>query len=429
MARKKKDQDVIDAEIIEDQRQAIQTFQENKALEIIKESGSVKDIYTGLKNKDLYAVKRGFLSLLSKTPFVGKSAVKSTSPVDLLNADISETTDARVVVGRRIVNLKRGIQDTDGNIRHYRWLIRRAETLLPIYVALGEDGATPTGLIPDIEQTISNLETHLLSEGYDPTDPDFTKKLTPEIAERFHEKNVLSDKLSIYRKRAARHRARITHFTYGIEDLAVNKRQMQANLITAEEQESELGVRIKTSTMNARSIARTAKLQESMYDAYMAEQRMIQTSNAVTFIIAERTRQLIGVIEQNNKPTIDRRLLAYSDRTAAALTERVTQLQLEGPKIELLLEPAYKVLGLLPTSTSTQIEDRYRELAAEYHPDNKETGDAEKFKKITQAKAQLIPDISGVYDKFNYIPSAADKKQLISGDGASERKALPPKSS
>lgn len=50
----------------------------------------------------------------------------------------------------------------------------------------------------------------------------------------------------------------------------------------------------------------------------------------------------------------------------------------------------YKILNIPETSTPDEIKKAYRNLAKMYHPDNKETGDAEKFREINEAYENLI---------------------------------------
>ena len=45
----------------------------------------------------------------------------------------------------------------------------------------------------------------------------------------------------------------------------------------------------------------------------------------------------------------------------------------------------YDVLGVNKSATQDEIKKAYRQLAKKYHPDNKETGDAEKFKECSEA--------------------------------------------
>lgn len=49
----------------------------------------------------------------------------------------------------------------------------------------------------------------------------------------------------------------------------------------------------------------------------------------------------------------------------------------------------YKILGVPRTATSDQIEAAWRVLALKYHPDNKQTGDPEKFMEVQTAVSIL----------------------------------------
>jgi DnaJ-class molecular chaperone len=48
-------------------------------------------------------------------------------------------------------------------------------------------------------------------------------------------------------------------------------------------------------------------------------------------------------------------------------------------------EDCYRLLGVSSRSSGDEIKRSYKGLAKKYHPDNKETGDAVMFKKITEA--------------------------------------------
>ena len=49
----------------------------------------------------------------------------------------------------------------------------------------------------------------------------------------------------------------------------------------------------------------------------------------------------------------------------------------------------YEVLGVSKTATDAEIKSAFRKKAKEYHPDNKETGNAEKFKEVSEAYGVL----------------------------------------
>lgn len=61
----------------------------------------------------------------------------------------------------------------------------------------------------------------------------------------------------------------------------------------------------------------------------------------------------------------------------------------------------YEVLGVDKSASQDDIKKAYRKLAKKYHPDNKETGDAEKFKECTEAFSVLSdPQKRSTYDQF-----------------------------
>ena len=45
----------------------------------------------------------------------------------------------------------------------------------------------------------------------------------------------------------------------------------------------------------------------------------------------------------------------------------------------------YQVLGIKKGASKDEIKSAYRKLAKTYHPDNHETGNAEKFKEVQEA--------------------------------------------
>lgn len=63
----------------------------------------------------------------------------------------------------------------------------------------------------------------------------------------------------------------------------------------------------------------------------------------------------------------------------------------------------YKVLGIPYGSSKEVIKKAFRELSKKYHPD-KTTGDAEKYKQITQAYSELLkqPESAGYSGGMDY---------------------------
>ncbi len=63
----------------------------------------------------------------------------------------------------------------------------------------------------------------------------------------------------------------------------------------------------------------------------------------------------------------------------------------------------YEVLGVSKTATDEEIKRAFRKLAKEYHPDNKQTGNEEKFKEVGEAYAILSdPNKRRQYDQFGH---------------------------
>lgn len=63
----------------------------------------------------------------------------------------------------------------------------------------------------------------------------------------------------------------------------------------------------------------------------------------------------------------------------------------------------YEVLGLQKGASKDDIKSAYRKLAKKYHPDNKETGDENKFKEIQEAYDILYDDNKrATYDQFGH---------------------------
>lgn len=63
----------------------------------------------------------------------------------------------------------------------------------------------------------------------------------------------------------------------------------------------------------------------------------------------------------------------------------------------------YEVLGINKNATKDQIKSAYRKLAKVYHPDNKETGNEQKFKEIQEAYDILYDEQKrSAYDQFGH---------------------------
>ena len=80
----------------------------------------------------------------------------------------------------------------------------------------------------------------------------------------------------------------------------------------------------------------------------------------------------------------------------------------------------YDVLGINKASTQAEIKSAYRKLAKKLHPDNKETGDAEKFKEATEAYSVLSDESKKqTYDQFGHsaFDQSAGGQNPFSGTG------------
>ena len=61
----------------------------------------------------------------------------------------------------------------------------------------------------------------------------------------------------------------------------------------------------------------------------------------------------------------------------------------------------YETLGIKKGASKDEIKSAYRKLAKKYHPDNHETGNADKFKEVQEAYDILYDDKKReMYDQF-----------------------------
>lgn len=65
----------------------------------------------------------------------------------------------------------------------------------------------------------------------------------------------------------------------------------------------------------------------------------------------------------------------------------------------------YRILGVKSSMSKEEIKSVYRQLSRKYHPDNLETGNAEKFQAINKAWKEIEKNHAGFFSegKVNYI--------------------------
>lgn len=80
----------------------------------------------------------------------------------------------------------------------------------------------------------------------------------------------------------------------------------------------------------------------------------------------------------------------------------------------------YEILGINKSASQDEIKKAYRQAAKKYHPDNKETGDAEKFKEASEAYSVLSDENKRkTYDQFGHsaFDQASGGQNPFSGSG------------
>jgi len=83
----------------------------------------------------------------------------------------------------------------------------------------------------------------------------------------------------------------------------------------------------------------------------------------------------------------------------------------------------YEVLQLSPNATAETVERVYRMLAKRYHPDNQDTGDAEKFAEIHTAFEVLANPISRASYDAKYEQNRATTWKIFKQEGADDSRA------
>jgi curved DNA-binding protein CbpA len=83
----------------------------------------------------------------------------------------------------------------------------------------------------------------------------------------------------------------------------------------------------------------------------------------------------------------------------------------------------YEVLQLSPNATSETVERVYRMLAKRFHPDNQDSGDAQRFAEVQRAYDTLAdPPTRAAYD-VKYDENRALTWKVFRQDGASDHRA------
>jgi curved DNA-binding protein CbpA len=83
----------------------------------------------------------------------------------------------------------------------------------------------------------------------------------------------------------------------------------------------------------------------------------------------------------------------------------------------------YEVLQLSPNATADTVERVYRFLAKRYHPDNQDTGDAERFAEIQRAYEVLMEPVSRAAYDAKYEHNRAVTWKIFKQEGAEDSRA------
>jgi len=354
---------------------------------LVRQTGDVGDIFSGLRHRDLVQFRAGVYALASHIPGLKKAVFRKTSPVEILEGIQSHLHEELVGLERNIVKARNRMVDIDLDVRAYRRTIQRSEMLMPEYTKKEEDGAE-TGRIPVLRGRVAEIDSTLTALGYDATDPNLimTGEMKPLVDERID----ADAKLRRYELRYSTHKARTHHRRYGIQNLHTIKGNLEKSINAAEQKRIAAKVRLHTSTAETRAMAINYKLQEATFGTHDTEMTLNRGTEAMLVLLAKANQDLVTVLEESYLPPVREEVLAYVDRLAAHTGEAIKQLAANAPTRP-ALQAAYTLLGLSKGATAQEVQDRYHELARNAHPDVPD-GDNNHMVELNSAYRLLVPD-------------------------------------
>ncbi len=379
--------------------------------QLVRRTGSIKDIVDGIRNRDLYQFQRGALKLFSFIPGL-KDTSAEVDPTTILAALRRDMEEELVKLQRNYAAVERDQELNLVEIRRTRYLMKKSSLLVPVYRGSQENG-TP-GRLALIEEQMERNSQRLAELGFDETDPDLV--LTDEMIALNEERLGLERYHRRMERRLDNHLARIQIGAGRIDSLLALDKSTDATLRAARKKEAHILARIRDANSHERMIAGQLRLQQRIYSADQRETVLREGYTALVAIASEANRQLMAVMERGTLPTIDPGVVAYAERTAAQLQENMTRHQLESGVNPLgIVENSYRLLELPRSSTTAQIAERYVELSNTIDRSSEEG--KRRLTELAQAVEILVPARE---DVLRYLPSRSAQEQL----SASGRKAL-----